>query len=76
MAGQESTWQEQGKASHWMWLELKGMKYLVGAQAGKVCWHPIRAGCKCQATLGLYPAGNGEPSKVSEHGSCMFQPVL
>lgn len=48
-----------------MWLGLKGVKYKMGTQAGKVNWHQIRAGCKCQAMLGLYPAGSGEPSKVS-----------
>lgn len=47
-----------------MWLGLKGMKYKTGTQAGKVNWHQIRADCKCQAMLGLYPAGNREPSKV------------
>lgn len=37
-------WQDQGKTSHWMWLELKRVKYPVGAQAGKVSWHQITPG--------------------------------
>lgn len=55
---------------------VEGIKYIVGTQAGKVGWHQIRAGCTCQAMLGLYPAGNGEPSKVFEHKSGMLQPVF
>lgn len=49
-----------------MWPGLKGMRCKMGTWTGKVSWHQIRADCKCQAMLGLYPAGNGEPSKVSE----------
>jgi hypothetical protein len=45
------------------------MKCTVGTQAGKLNWHQIRAGCKCWAMVGLYPAGDGEPSKVFEHKS-------
>lgn len=42
-----------------MWLGLKGVRCKMETQAGKASWHQITADCKCQAMLGLYPAGNG-----------------
>lgn len=43
---------------------VKGDEVQDGDPGWQGNWHQIRADCKCQAMLGLYPAGNREPSKV------------